>query len=458
MKKNLLIIMLGIFYTGIQAQTASWTVVYNIFQAKCASCHSGSSPSASLDLSAASGTVYTSIINKTPVNPAAASRGDKVVFPGDGHRSFLLRKCQNGLDSDNGIIPAEGNVMPDDGTTLSKIEIETIRQWILYGAKQTGVAVDTALIGKYYRGKKRDYTTVLAAPAAGKGFQIHYGPIMLAPKTEVENFLKFDPHFSDSMEVIRLDLRINKKTSHHFIIYKFAPGDETNFANGLRPLNNKPGLSSMENAWQTPGDAVLPAGTAYRWAKNAFLDLNLHCFNTDPDSVVMTDARVNIYTQPYGTASAVMYSELPGNNGFAVPNGNVDVKIIKEQTWPKLTNMYIWRLSSHTHKYGVDYDIYKRKSTGGKDTTQLFEGFYNFTYSFNQGFYDWEDPAVRTFNPLYSINPKDGLYAEAHYKNNGPAPVTVGYTTSDEMMLFFINYTVKMPTTSGLNNVPYENS
>lgn len=456
MKKKLLFLFIGMYYINTQAQTTNtWDIVYNIFQAKCASCHGGATNAGQLNLSLASGTVYAAIINKTPVNPAAASRGDKVILPGDGHRSFLLRKCQNGLDSDNGIVAAEGNVMPNNGTNLSKQEIETIRQWILYGAKQTGVAVDTAVINKYYKGKAINVTNTLVAPPAGQGFQIHYGPVMLPPKTEVENFLKYDPKLPDSLEINRLDCKINKRSSHHFIIYKFLKGDDANYSAGLRPLNNR-SASQMVTAWQTSLDEFLPTGTAYQWPKYTILDLNLHCFNTNADSVLMNDSRINIYTQPYGTAQAVMYSELATNNFFSVPNGSVDVPITLQKTWPQLTTMYIWALSSHTHKYGVDYDIYKRLPGGGKDAAnQLFEGFYNFSYTFNQGYYDWEDPAVENFVTGYPINPKDGLYAEAHYKNTGPATVFVGQTTSDEMMLFFINYTTKQVTT-GINTIPRE--
>jgi len=64
-----------------------------------------------------------------------------------------LRKCQNGLDPDNGLFAGEGNAMPESPSpALSNNDIELIRQWIYAGAPQTGTVVNTTMINKYYSG------------------------------------------------------------------------------------------------------------------------------------------------------------------------------------------------------------------------------------------------------------------------------------------------------------------
>jgi hypothetical protein len=103
--------------------------------------------------------------------------------------------------------------------------------------------------------------------------------------------------------------------------------------------------------------------------------------------------------------------------------------------------VFIWLLSSHTHKYGKDYDIYKRNSDGTRGT-QLYEGYYNKDYTFNQGYYDWQHPAVRYFDPLESIPLSEGLIHEAVFYNSGTQAVGYGLTTDDEMMLYFMQYTL----------------
>ena len=130
----------------LQASFASaqstYADIYTIFQANCVTCHDASSPAGNLNLIAPSATVYTSIVNANPTNPAALARGDKRIKPGDPHRSFLLRKCQNGLDPDNGLLTGEGNAMPESpNPPLTNKEIELIRQWIYAGAPQTGLVV-----------------------------------------------------------------------------------------------------------------------------------------------------------------------------------------------------------------------------------------------------------------------------------------------------------------------------
>jgi len=61
----------------VASAQATYTQVYNIFQANCVTCHDASSPAGGLNLIAPAATVYTSIVNANPNNPAALARGDK---------------------------------------------------------------------------------------------------------------------------------------------------------------------------------------------------------------------------------------------------------------------------------------------------------------------------------------------------------------------------------------------
>ena len=117
---------------------------------------------------------------------------------------------------------------------------------------------------------------------------------------------------------------------------------------------------------------------------------------------------------------------------------------------PTAPTWHLWYLSSHTHSRGVDYDIYNR-ATG----EQIFEGFYNIDYTFDQGFYDWEHPPVRIFEPLYpvSMGLTGGLRHTAKYVNNTGSTIFWGDRTTDEMMLFFIQYTNEpIPDLTAIDN------
>jgi hypothetical protein len=453
---KLLIICLLFTLGSAYAQTTTYDAVYAIFKANCTvGCHSGSSPSAQLDLSGTPATVYSKLINKAPVNPSALAKGDKLISPGDPHRSFLLRKCNNNLDPDNGIITAEGTPMPNNSSPLTKVEIETIRQWILFGAKDTGTQIDIAMLNTYYSGKGiNGQLTPPTPPPAGQGFQLHVGPIFLAPLQEMEYGHKYDPKLADTMEINRLDL-IMPKQSHHFLLYKFDPSasGNTTVIPGLRPLGS-PGPTNAElvNAWQSTNNTELPTGTAYQWSKNTMLDYDFHVVNYNKDSVLLVDLRFNVYTQPKGTAKDVMITGLYHNIWIFLPNDNLPHTLTSDVYDAFATRMWnIWSLSSHTHKYATDYDIYERKADGSKGP-QVFEGFYDFTYTYNKGYYDWSHPPIRKFEPTFhTINPRNGLINEAIYRNNGPGWVFFGGTTKDEMMLMFIQYTLGEKIITGVD-------
>ena len=232
--------------------------------------------------------------------------------------------------------------------------------------------------------------------------------------------------------------------SHHFIIYKFLPGGAALFPEGLR-LNSSGNYVSFTNAWQQTYDLQLPPSTAYLYEKNAILDLNFHFKNINTDSVLAADVYFDVYTQSKNTPGEIMYSDLIANYVIPIPNDNLDHTFSQSDVdfahnnW---RNWNVWMLTSHTHKYGKDFDIFLRNANG-TDGQQIYEGFYDTDYIFNQGFYDWQHPPIKKFeNPFQVVNPWNGLIQRATFRNYGNAPVSFGLTTDDEMMLYYIQYTL----------------
>lgn len=168
--------------------------------------------------------------------------------------------------------------------------------------------------------------------------------------------------------------------------------------------------------------------------------MNFHCHNSNHDSVLAADIYTDVVTQSKSTPVDIMYSELVTNTSIAIPNDATDHTFSSVWSQNSATDYYVWLLSSHTHKYGKDFDIFLRNHDGTTGQ-QIFEGFYNQDYTYNQGFYDWAHPPTELFSPLLAINPKDGLIQKATFNNNGSTPVSFGLTTKDEMMLYYIQYT-----------------
>ena len=452
MKSRLFILAFGLLAGSVNAQS-SFSLINSFFQTSCTvGCHNASDNSGNLNLSGTDAEVYARIVNVTPTNPAAAAKNNKLIRPGYPDRSFLLRKCNNGLYPNGGLSGIEeGSAMPNyggPGPAVPAQNIELIRQWIYKGAPLTGNVVDTSLINEYYTvGGINSIPNPPELPTEAGSFQLHLGKIFLAPQSEAEYFIKYDLELPADIHVNRIEM-IMAPESHHFLLYKFLPGQDASFAEGLRLQNPQTGVgssgssSTMVNAWQMSFDTHLPAGTAYVWPTGSVLDMNFHLKNYNLDSVLAAEVYFNVYTVPTADPIEVMYSDLITDVNIFIPADNTPHTFSQSDYDLSATRYWnVWQLTSHTHKYGIDFDIFKRNANGTQGD-QIYEGWYNTDYTFNQGYYGFSHPPVRQFSPLEQINPRTGLIQKATFRNNGSSPVFFGLTTNDEMKLYYIQYTL----------------
>lgn len=441
--KQMIIAVLLLSSLNIFSQS-TFSRVYNLLQTNCATanCHSGSASNGGLDLSGTETKVYNAIVEVTPNNPAAAAKGDKYIDKGYPDRSFLLRKIAHGLSDDLALTANEGNLMPNNLPKLSDQDIELVRQWILWAAPQTGTVADYQLLTDYYTDTSvaRPKIARPPAPPAGQGYQIHFGPVFWDKGEEMEYFKKYHPRVAQSLEVHKFELYMNSE-SHHFILRKFRPGEDANWSDGLESFTIQAFSSGKDfvNAWQISTDLDLPVGTGFFWDQNTVLDLNYHMKNYHQNEILPGEFYLNVWTRPRGTSTVEMKAELiPKLDIFIFGNQTTsfqDRVTRSGQTWN------IWMLSTHTHKFGTDYDIFLGNSTNNND--KIYEGFYDFDYTFNQGFYDWSHPPIKYFNPMLPVNMTSGLTHKASYNNTSSQLVTWGFTTAGEMMLIYVQYTTQ---------------
>jgi hypothetical protein len=447
--------------TASQAQQFGFARLYNIFQAKCVSCHSNATPQQGLDLEGSGGSlsqkqtaVYNNLVNVTPANAAAAAKGYKYIRKGYPEKSFLFRKIAH-TTFENGDFaldqPSEGVQMPSGQTPLTNVEVELFRQWIYFGAPATGNVANESYITSFYSGLAVPPLPVPAAPAPGTGFQVKLGKIFLAPGEEFEYYLKHELDLPDTVEVTRMDLKMNHY-SHHFLIFKYDPGQENSFPDGLRVVNIGnvfPDQTRYLLAWSNPGDISLPQGTAYTFPKNTVVDLNYHINNYNTDSILGAEMYLNIYYQPKGTAQKEMRSDIiiyPPTS-LIIPGNNTEYTFTHADYDTGSNLIYnLWSLKSHTHQYGSDYDVYLRNADGSKGT-QVYEGFIDEESGIDLGYYNWSHPPTIYNEPLLSFPAKDGLIQEAKFRNCCTQPVvTFGLTTDKEMMLYYMQYTTDIAT------------
>ncbi len=473
--KNLFLAALVLSVFNSNAQD-TYQQVYALFQANCTvGCHGNGGTSGNMDLYGGgdASVVYDNIVDVTPTTPTAAGKGCKRIYPGHPEKSFLLRKCSySAWDDYYPIEISEGSSMPENQPVLEKEEVELIRQWILHGAKETGTVVDTQVLYDYYHVSGKPRIAAPPAPAEGEGFQLRMGPFFLSPLEEVEFFKKQDVNITDSIHVSKLATVFNDE-SHHFIIYKFPEGTDSGYPAGLRNINDVDGSSLGVNeliaTWQDTFAYELPENTAFKWNGNQVLDLNYHIMNYDDDSIIAAETYLNIYTQPVDTNTIEMFSNLIPINAveFILGNGMFGQDLIipndgQEHTftyrfgfpfYPQAPTWHIWSIQSHTHSRGKDFDMYKSTMSGQKGE-QFYEGYYNQDYTFNQGYYSWEHPPVRFFEPFYEVGIQAGIIFEAVYQNFTADTLWWGNTTNDEMMLFYVQYTEEaLPDTNNTSSV-----
>lgn len=442
-----LLLSMGISKSNAQETFAA---IHSILQTNCGGngCHNGTT--STFDVTQSTSDLYAELVNGDPINPAALAKGDKLIKPGYPTRSFLLRKIAHGLSDVLELQqPNEGQDMPPSGA-LAEQDIELVRQWIIFGAPETGNVVDTALINTYYReGGIDDTYPDHEPPAAGEGFQMYMGRLFVPPLTEYEYYMKFDPEIATAIEVTKIETYMPQET-HHFVIYSFNPGAGEAYDDGLRnaydpgaqdshadiknPIATGPGLWNYE----------LPQGTAYYWPAHTIFDMNIHIKNSSPDSILSTDMYMNVYTQAAGTTDQYMQIKLFPVLDISIPQDNQEHIFTEVANDPNADRTWkIWNLYTHTHKYGTMYNAYVRNPDGSKGEL-LYDGDYSYELGFDVGYYrNGPEVTFRYFpdNELFEIDPRLGMVHEAGFINtDGPDPVLWGLTSDDEMMVLGVQF------------------
>lgn len=471
--KNIYTLLLLCFTVAVNAQTP-YERVYTMLNTKCqnTTCHSASSAEA-LKFDGSVDDVYNAIYEVQGQNSSSVAKSEKLIKAGHPYMSFLLRKIAGStFDTDLSIDGTEGALMNDiNGNQLSNAEIEFIRQWTMYGAKKTYGGSEPKpnwqLVSDYYANSSSiAFLPKPAKPNPSEGLQFRMGPLFLpiTGETEQEWLLQQEVNFPILPQVDRIEGFMNQQ-SHHLLLFKWD--DSTAAADrgfGMEKVSLTGGTTSFDGdkvlttAWQDDEEFVLPTGTALFWGQKTYLDMNYHVKNYNATGILPCDFYYNVYYEPRNPNTIEMKASLVNNATLILPSGEQtrdydDPANNQSKEW-----RYVWTMTSHSHKYGTDYDIYIRDTTG-TITDKVYEGFYDYKNDYDKGYYDWEHPATRTINEFLPVKygkhgtKKAGLVARTKWQVDEPL-VTFGFTTADEMQLFYYFYTSELPSgTTSINDV-----
>ena len=504
---NLLVVLL--FAQATVTPQSQYGRVYTMLNTKCqnATCHSATSTGDNLKFDGDSDAVYQQIFNRpSALFTSSVSKYEKLVKPQHPYTSFLLRKIAGAqFDTDLALdSTGEGALMnPIPGDTLSKAEIEFVRQWIRFGAKETYAAGDAqpdySVIYQYYND-----TAIIPffpkppAPAAGRGFRFRMGPVFLPVSgafQEQEWLEQQEVNFPYLAEVTRISGYMNNQ-SHHFLLFKYtdstAATSTSNSGNNLAPdiqnmaqITPSPsglgvlgttsfdGDKNLTGAWQENADLTLPAGTALMWEEKTYLDMNFHVKNYNATTVLPCDFYFNVYFEPRNAQTLPMISELV-NNGTNLGE-ELFCPVIPPKTLPQNAPWrqnfndganggggmrYLWMIAGHTHKFGTGYWVVVQ-DTSGAQTDTIYDGQYDYANQAPTGFWDHTHPPLEYFSTLKPVyfgknaahTVSGGLVANTSWYSTDNC-VHFGFTTADEMQLFYYMYTTRLPgSTTAVNDL-----
>lgn len=496
--------------------------VYTILKTKCqnASCHSATSTGDNLKFDGDSDAVYQQIFNHpSQLWPmSSVTKFEEIVYPQQPYQSFLLRKfAASQWDADMALDTNgdEGNLMyPIAGDTISRLEIEVVRQWLRFGAKEVYAATDPqpdfGTIYQYYND-----TIITAffpkppAPQAGKGIRLRMGPVFLpttGPYQEQEWCEQQVVHFPFLPQVTEISGYMNAQ-SHHFLLFQYpdsisartsanisqnnnsGASDVTNLSQvtpstsglGILGTTSFDGNKNLTAAWQETADVKLPSGTGLMWDQKTYLDMNFHMKNYNATSVLPCDFYFNVYFEPRNAGTIPMLSGLVNNSTdlgeYLIPQcTQIPPKALPDseewrQNYADQNNgnggmRYIWMTAGHTHQWGTSFYVIVQDTLGNLTDT-VYDGQYDYVNQVPVGFWDHTHPPLEYWNngllPVYygtdmTGQHKGGLVANTSYFATQPC-IHFGFTTANEMQLFYYMYTDRIPTATGINTAtenPFE--
>jgi len=111
-------------------------------------------------------------------------------------------------------------------------------------------------------------------------------------------------------------------------------------------------------------------------------------------------------------------------------------------------------LQAHTHRLGVGYNVWTRKSNGDKDSL-IYDGRYNADYTVNLGQYSWNEAPYHQFTEPFPVYMANGMIHSAEYNNPTNDTVTFGLLTTNEMFVTFVLYYESQFPYTSINEVPF---
>ncbi len=265
----------------------------------------------------------------------------------------------------------------------------------------------------------------------GESFTVSIGPITVAPGGENTQCIEKKLGNLDAKWIGQLRTH-TVGVSHHMIVYRVnttterpVPFDCIPFLETLDPTVGSPLMVT-----QIPEETLrLPYGVAFKIDPDQMVRIELHYINSgDTEMTVQGDATFDVMPD----------AQFQNEAGFLFI-GNPDITLPPMQqttlgpTWfpipQELSDVKIFALTGHEHRYGTNVQIDQMTTEGGTPTS-----IYDFPV------WNWDSPPVSQLNPPLAMPAGSGFSFTCSWNNTGATQVKFGESANDEMCFFWSYY------------------
>jgi hypothetical protein len=227
-------------------------------------------------------------------------------------------------------------------------------------------------------------------------------------------------------------------SSHHFVVSSINEREEDDPAGPLqeilvpepcRPFQ-APLLGSPLAITQKHDDAYeLPPGIGYALAPHQMIHLELHYINSTNEPVNIS-ARTQLFPLKEGELQHKASLMVVGNLSISIPpNSDYQLPTTFAQIPDSHSDVKIYAMTGHTHRYGTDVHVSTVDSPTGTPTPR---------YDLDQ--FVWDAPEVVTFSPALQIAPGGGFSYTCRWHNPTNETLLFGESANQEMCFFWVYY------------------
>ncbi len=267
----------------------------------------------------------------------------------------------------------------------------------------------------------------------GQTYTLTWGPIEVPPQTEDTRCVTMRLGNDIPVKIHEIH-NVLGATSHHYIVYRVAEGEENltpepcfPFVDTLDPTKGAPLMVTQ----RADEDLVLPEGVAFTLLPDQLVRLEMHFINPSTTDTLTATATSTLYAM----ADADFLYEADflfiGNPDINLPS-MPSVQTLGPTWFPipaSLQDAKVFAVTGHTHHLGTNVDV--AVAANSADTGEMIYAPLGFS---------WSEPETVRHDPPIELPEGGGFRFNCSWLNETGQTVGFGESVDDEMCFFWAYY------------------